>query len=327
MNSPKSMARIQRQYPSVQWASVVALTACIAWGQTGPVYRPNGTAAPTPTVRGGDQPPPFPAIERAERLKRLEEQRRFEEKRRLQLHDIKRLIQLALHKEDVQERLGTLLQGERVLLEMQKEKPDRRVTELLIEIRRLIYAQPPPPVVRLGEVFEFVLVPGDDQVPPFYALHRPLTIAQVERLWKDCPKEVLEPGPPAPGSVRGAPGKGPAEFAELSCEQAVRVCRALSRETGFPVALPTAEQARKLELPEGCAIWTGTRPRRVGAADDRLMRKYGVVFYSIVDPGRVLGGGAVVSEVPFARYQGLRVVLVTPVDVGKEVRIRRLRGE
>ena len=240
---------------------------------------------------------------------------------------MQRLIQLALQKENVTDRLRTLLKGERVLLQMQKEKPEPRVANLLKELYRIIYAQPPPPMIRLKPGLEFVLVPAAGDVPAFYALSRPLTPAQIaELLPKGSAGAMQTPGPPPP-APSDKQGRGAAACADLSWEQAAGVCTMLSRVTGFPMGLPTLAQAERIESAANYAVWTGTPATRVGMADRDLLKKYGVVFYHIVDKGRRLGDGETPAEPPFARYRGLIAIPVTPVRTGAEVRLRQLRNE
>ncbi|NOY80919.1 MAG: formylglycine-generating enzyme family protein [Kiritimatiellaeota bacterium] len=272
----------------------------------------------------------FPALERIERQERVEEQQRFEQKRRLQLHDVERLVQLALHKDDPDERILTLLRADRMLRKMQSEKPDPRVVQYLKNVNQMVLAVPPPKVFRNSLGLEFVLL--QKAGGPFYVGRRPVSRTQVERFVAETGRAngIAGEAPSLPGGVlpvKGANGEEQARPAFVSWEFARAFCAWLSARERFPYRLPALEELGAVSWVPDCALWTRTVWGGPDPASARMRRRFDVSMYVASDPGKLLTAGERFPELPFARYRGLGFTVVTDVQAAVAARLKRLRGQ
>ncbi len=313
---------------SVVSAGALFLALAMGAAEPGPARR-GGAGTPAPDAAAGPELR-FPALERIERREKVEKQQRFEQKRRLQLHDVERLVQLALHRDDPDERILTLLRADRMLRKMQGEKPDPRVIQYLKSVQRMVLAVPPPKVFRNSLGIEFVLVRGAEG--PFYVGRRAVSRKQVERFAAETGRTdaIADEAPIMPGSalpVREAGGGEQGRPAFVSWEFARAFCVWLTARERFQYRLPALEELATASWPPDCALWTRTKWRGPDPASVRMRRRFDAIMYVASDSGKHLTAEERFPELPFARYRGLGFTVVTDVQAGVAARLERLKGQ
>lgn len=111
----------------------------------------------------------------------------------------------------------------------------------------------------------------------------------------------------------------------FTLEETRSVVAILSEATGLPLDLPTLAQASSC-APADAAVWTRTAWAKV-AEHANLLAYYGVSMATVADRGGVLGDAEVVSEVPYARNDRVRIFAVASSEAVRDAWLRRLRKE
>ncbi len=129
----------------------------------------------------------------------------------------------------------------------------------------------------------------------------------------------------------GADGNSAGRSAEMMSQpltsvnfpEAQSLADKLSEGAGIPLRLPSAGQARALDIDQ-LAIWTRT-PWAEQTGDDTEQLRYGVELLTVADVGRVMGDRDFFPHVPFARHARLGVVFVSSVSNARKLWMEQLQ--
>lgn len=194
----------------------------------------------------------------------------------------------------------------------------KQLTDLLERLRhrvreRLETLRGPSQLVVAGElVLSRVTGP---QTGEFYATLDPCTHGTVlNLLGKERAAGADANSAEAPAEMMNRP------LTSVNYIEAQRLAGKLSEGAGIALRLPTAGQARAMNINK-LAVWTQT-PWAEHTGDDTEQIRYGVEMRTVADVGGVMGERDFFSHVPFARHPRLGIVFVSSVS---EVRNRWMK--